>query len=255
MSARIISNAVYGGNIANLTQITKTSTSSAPAGTATLVAGATLRDGRSFRITNTGLYEGGVLHKRFEKQPRSVSCSPERIVVDGQVLVEADVKRIVPQQAARRVSPNIMRALGIDVGVPDTSNDEALARLLASEYESAPLASVHIGDNDDEIVVKEAVVAPKRKRAKPATTAPRKKKPAPLALDWAAVPLAEKHSERDECTVCLSNKRDVACQPCGHVLMCVACAVKCRDAARQKKDAFQCPECRAAIESAARVFI
>lgn len=249
------SNVLIADTIANVSQgnVVVTNSSSVPRSTTgnnVLVSGTTLRDGRKFRITDKALYEGSVPIHHFDKPPRSVNCSSERIVVDGKVLVEAGVR---DGSYNRGLANQFLQELtALNGGIPDTSNDEVLARLLSNEYASLPLPSVHIG-GDNEIVVKKPE-APKRKRATPAA-APRKKKPEPLALDWAVTALAEKHVERDECTVCLSNKRDVACQPCGHVLMCVACAVKCRDAARQKKDKFQCPECRAVIESAARVFI
>lgn len=264
---------IVGGNISNVTQ---GGTYSGAGTEQVMVSGATLRDGRKFRITSSAVYENGTAIRRFSHAPKSVSCTPERITIDGKVVAEArsaaatasanretaDFLRLT--LGSRQAEEFLQRQNGIHP-LPDTSNDEALARLLseapgddAVEVVSRNVVlgairsagDVHIGDSVVGSKKKEPV---KRKRATP--SAARKKKPGPLALDWEAVPLAEKHVERDECTVCLSNKRDVACQPCGHVLMCVACAVKCRDAAQQKKEKLQCPECRAVIESAARVYI
>lgn len=265
--SRFVSNVLVGQNISNVSQgCIVQGSSGAPAGSKVLVSNVTLSDGRSFRITNHALYEGFAVVKHFDKPPTSVNCSSERIVIDGKVLAQVRSPRL--DTAIDLLSRRIQNSFNAPRALPDTSNDEALARLLseAPDDDAVEVVSrnvvlgairsggdVHIGDT---VVMqsKKAKEPVKRKRAVP-VAGTRKKKPGPLALDWAATALAEKHSERDECTVCLSNKRDVASQPCGHVLMCVACAVKCRDAAQQKKEQFQCPECRAKIESAARVYI
>lgn len=74
-----------------------------------------------------------------------------------------------------------------------------------------------------------------------------------LELDWVAKPLPE-DSEKDGCTVCETNFRDVTFVPCGHFCVCVDCARKIGSRVIAT-EAAECPLCRAKITNATRTRI
>jgi len=55
--------------------------------------------------------------------------------------------------------------------------------------------------------------------------------------------LSKDYEEKEDihCLICLSNKRNVACIPCGHIVSCIACAIFC--------GFLSCPVCLKALGS------
>ena len=53
-----------------------------------------------------------------------------------------------------------------------------------------------------------------------------------------------------QCCVCLDNKKDILFEPCLHVCTCIECAVDL-----DADGTLQCPQCRAKIDSAKRIFL
>lgn len=57
-------------------------------------------------------------------------------------------------------------------------------------------------------------------------------------------------NEREACVVCTEHKKDVVFLPCGHVCACIVCARTIMASAATKK----CPNCRANIDEAKKVY-
>jgi hypothetical protein len=61
-----------------------------------------------------------------------------------------------------------------------------------------------------------------------------------------------------ECKVCLSQKADIACTPCGHLCMCSWCAdqvIPVRESSGIPKDKrAQCPVCRKGVKQRIKIF-
>lgn len=63
----------------------------------------------------------------------------------------------------------------------------------------------------------------------------------------------EEAKEGEECSVCLTAKRDTACLPCGHMCMCYACAYTViEDSARADK---KCPICAGKLADISRIYV
>ena len=69
------------------------------------------------------------------------------------------------------------------------------------------------------------------------------------ALGHRVVADQEQEGESDgaKCTLCYDQPREIVTWPCGHVLMCTTCRPKLR--------LNECPNCRAPIVDAMRVFL
>ena len=67
------------------------------------------------------------------------------------------------------------------------------------------------------------------------------------ALGHRVVADQEHEGESAKCTLCYDQPREIVTWPCGHVLMCAACRPKLR--------LNECPNCRAPIVDAMRVFL
>ena len=89
------------------------------------------------------------------------------------------------------------------------------------------------------------------KRARVAEPAPR-----PFSLFDLTGNAEKTEVGEQQCCVCIENKKDVLLKPCKHVCVCVECA-RALEADNLDKSAArpQCPQCRAPIEHAERVFL
>lgn len=242
-----------------------------------------MNDGSIITVTQDGVYAGEKLLKKLDGGPlKSLDATGERIIVNGQVVVRSHTplqRTSNPEQQTRAPSGILPQPM------PNTDDDEMLARMLqeemqaemanamqqalpakatmaaaANRYTSALQAagSVHIGD----VIVHAAT--PPAKVARTSSTTTRVDKPAkvpkgppkrPRKDVWTAQKLVEPHDKKDECAICMIHKRDVAFQPCGHILVCIDCANKSQKIARQEKKPALCPECRAETKKFVHVFV
>jgi len=71
-----------------------------------------------------------------------------------------------------------------------------------------------------------------------------------LRADQVEAPQETKRSKEDNtCKICLEHAQDTACIPCGHVCMCIKCAVEIKE-----RDALgDCPMCRVEIKDLQRI--
>jgi Zinc finger, C3HC4 type (RING finger) len=87
--------------------------------------------------------------------------------------------------------------------------------------------------------------------------------PAPfslLSLNWSATEQIEIEDNDDGgvadahlCDICQTNLRDVALLPCGHAMLCVACAHEIGRPATQARRLAKCPVCKTDVSDACRM--
>lgn len=71
--------------------------------------------------------------------------------------------------------------------------------------------------------------------------------PSPIAIASPDTP-ADTRSETSDCIICFDGAQCVACLPCGHVAMCMDCAVHVKNSTRT------CPVCRSCVKDIVRIY-
>ena len=67
-----------------------------------------------------------------------------------------------------------------------------------------------------------------------------------------AVPGGAEPGEPKECAVCLEERQEWACVPCGHLCLCGDCVVNHRYGANGAQK--ECPVCRTRVQSTVRIY-
>ena len=61
-----------------------------------------------------------------------------------------------------------------------------------------------------------------------------------------SVDLSERSQQEQECSICMSKRREIRMRPCGHASSCALCTLQLIDAPEQK---LKCPICKATAKT------